>query len=116
MAKLWRAALAFIVPVYAASALAASNALDCKTGPVTETYGGSPWLVYSCDDGQSVVVITAPGNPAAPFVFMVHGDAGKYDIHGEGTGDKKLTDAAFAEIKLLSRKDVEALIAQTRHH
>src|SRR5258708_6022499 len=44
--------------------------LNCKSGPLTRTFGKTSWYVYGCDDGHSVVVITAPGNPAMPFYFF----------------------------------------------
>src|ERR1700722_9045111 len=48
----------------------ASPTLNCKIGPIENIYGGTKWLVYGCDDKASVVVVTAPGNPAMPFYFF----------------------------------------------
>lgn len=85
-------------------------ALDCSTGPVTRTYGSTPWLVYACSDGKSVVAVTSPGSPAAPFYFMLFQKDGKYTVVGEGTGAKSHTDRAYAELTHLTEKDVADLL------
>ena len=93
---------------------AAPNNLSCTIGPLQKTFGKTQWLVYGCNDGRSVVVITAPGNPAMPFYFFfVHGSAGM-ELHGEGTGNKDLTDAAFSELRLLNEADVAVLFQQAK--
>jgi hypothetical protein len=89
--------------------------LKCEVGPVTKTYGKSPWLVYSCNDNRSVVFLAGPGNRAAPFYFIMYPDAQGYRIEGEGTGDKAITDAAAADLKLLAKHEIEALIELTKH-
>ena len=88
--------------------------LDCQTGPITKTYGGTSWLVHSCDDGRTVVFLSAPGSPAFPFYFVLYPTEKGRRIEGEGTGDKKATDAAVEELQRLSEADVAALIAQTK--
>lgn len=88
--------------------------LQCIMGPVTKQFGNTPWLVYSCDDKMSIVIVTATNNPAMPFYFFFsHSDKG-YELHGEGTGDKHLTDAAFAQLKLLSDSQIMSLVAETQ--
>jgi hypothetical protein len=73
------------------------------------------WDVYGCDDGHSVVVVTATGNAAMPFVFFfVWGPAG-FDLHGEGTGDKAITEAAFEDLKALSEADIVGLYTEATH-
>jgi len=118
MTKRLFAASSFIVTALALAVLVnladAAAQLKCETGPVQRTFGSTPWLVYSCDDGYSVVVISAPGNPAMPFYFMFSRDGAGYHLEGEGTGRRESTAAAFEELKRLSASDVEALVAQTR--
>lgn len=94
--------------------LAPANAgeLNCNRGPLTKTFGGTQWLVYGCDDNASVVVITAPGNPAMPFYFIFSKEAASYHLRGEGTGDKKATNAAFKDLATLTDADVSALSMQ----
>ena len=89
--------------------------LNCKTGPVEKIYGGTKWLVYGCDDKQSVLVVTAPGNPAMPFMFVLHATGDSYNLHGEGTGDKKLTDAAVKVLSQLSKEDIASLYSEAEH-
>jgi hypothetical protein len=90
--------------------LAQQPNLKCLVGPVKRTYGNTPWLVYSCDDGQSIVIVTAPDSPAAPFYFIFNGG----HLRGEGTGNKAATDAAYNDLQRLTDADIKALITQTK--
>jgi hypothetical protein len=92
----------------------APTPLSCTVGPVTKSYGNSEWLVYGCDDGRSVVVISSPGSAATPFVFfVVYGRVG-LELHGEGNGNKAATDAAYASLKALTDDDVAKLYAEAK--
>ena len=88
--------------------------LKCDVGPVTKTFGQTDWLVYSCNDKRSVVVVSAPGNPASPFYFIFAAQADGYRLHGEGTGSKEATAAAYEDLQTLTAPDISALVAQTR--
>lgn len=109
----FRQALVAILVSFAAVA-DESPQLKCDVGPVTRVYGGSNWLVYSCDDNQSLVFVSAPDSKAAPFIFMLHPSAKGYQLHGEGTGNKQVTDAALKELKALTEREVVALVAETK--
>jgi hypothetical protein len=100
--------LAFAAPI---SVMAAP--LQCDIGPITKVFGSVPWLLYSCADGKSLVVVSAPSSHAAPFYFMFSPEGAGYHLRGEGAGDKALTDAALAELKALSDKEIVALVGQT---
>ncbi len=95
---------------------AETSSLSCKAGPVTKIYGKTRWLVYGCVDDRSMVIVTAPGNRASPFYFMLSPQKDGYHLTGEGTGDKAATDAAYRDLSKLSEKDIEALISETKHH
>lgn len=101
-----------------ASSLAAepppSKPMTCEAGPATKTFGNGPWLIYACDDGQSVVVVSGPGNPAFPFYFMFSASAGEYRLVGEGTGSKQASGVALAQLKSLSAPEVAALGMEAR--
>jgi hypothetical protein len=84
--------------------------LKCFKGPLKRTYGGGPWLVYACDDGKSLVVVSDKGNAASPFYFMLSPLSGSYHVDGEGTGSKSASDAAGDELSHLSAAQIEALI------
>jgi len=88
--------------------------MKCSTGPVRRNYGMAPWLVYSCDDQTTLVVVTAPGNAATPFYFMLTRQEGGYKLSGKGTGDRRVTDAAYKDLAALTRLDIEALLEQTQ--
>ena len=89
-------------------------AIRCETGPVLRRYGGTNWIVYSCQDGASMVVLAYEGNPAAPFAFFLSPKDGGYAVEGEGTGDRKASDAAGAELSRLSPAELAELLAATR--
>jgi hypothetical protein len=98
----------------AANPAQGSRTLNCDVGPVEKTFGNSRWLVYSCDDNRSIVLVSAPGSPAMPFVFSLMATDNSYRFSGEGTGQKEATKAAFDELKVLSEKDIASLVAETK--
>ena len=75
--------------------------VSCKAGPVAASFGALPWLAFACDDGRSVALAAAPGNPAAPFTFVVRPSPTGVRVQGDGAGDRALTAAAFAELMAL---------------
>jgi hypothetical protein len=86
---------------------------SCATGPIIKTYGGSNWLVASCSDGKSLVFVAQEGNAAAPFEFDLTYTGDGYDLTGKGSGDRKATDAAYAELQKLTGASVRALVQET---
>jgi hypothetical protein len=44
------------------------------------------------------------------FSFMM--SSGRYQLHGEGTGRKELTDAALTELEKLTEQDIALLVRQ----
>ena len=88
--------------------------MKCEIGPVLKTFGGTPWNVYGCADGQSLVVFSAPGSPAMPFYFMFFLKNGRYELVGEGTGRKEATSAAHAELRALTAGEIAALVAEVK--
>ena len=100
----------------AVTAAAPDEPLSCNIGPVTKSYDGGQWLVYGCSDGKSVVLVTAQGNPGFPFVFSFLYTSKSMTLHGEGTGNKQATDAAFKELQPLGPADVAALFKQAKAH
>ena len=92
----------------------AKEPLQCDVGPVQKSYGGTPWLVYGCRDSQSLVFVTAPQSPAAPFYFFLAPQESSFRLSGEGTGNRALTDAAYNELKALGADEIAALRHQTQ--
>jgi hypothetical protein len=105
--------LFWLLPV-AQQAVAQQPTLDCSVGPLSRTYGSTPWLVYACSDGKSVVALTTSNSPAAPFYFMLYPKDGKYAVVGEGTGPKSLTDRAYADLTRLTEQDIAALVSAAK--
>ena len=87
--------------------------LNCLHGPITKSFGNTSWLTYSCSDGKTLVIVSAPGSPAAPFVFTIFPQADVYRVTGEGTGPKPETDQAYAALSKLSTQDFQAIIKET---
>ena len=105
--------LALLLPASARSEEAGLSTapLECKVGPVTKNYGGTPWRVYGCNDRRSVAMVTALGSRAFPFIFIFYWNKGQYKLSGEGTGNKAMTNLAFRELSRFSTPDIEALLA-----
>jgi hypothetical protein len=59
--------MALVVP-----SAASGQQLKCDVGSIAKMYGKTQWLVYSCSDGRSIVVLAAQGSPATPFYFILH--------------------------------------------
>ena len=108
-------ALPVLLGLVSAQASAAGGApqLHCITGPVEKTYGGTTWLVHSCEDGKSLV-FTAKHGPAAPFEFDLTHTGEGYDLDGRGKAQNSATDAAYAELQKLRGADVAKLIQETK--
>lgn len=96
------------------TAAVAEDDLKCETGPAHKTYGGTDWIVYSCSDEKTVIFVSAPESKAAPFYFTLLMIEKKYELHGEGSGNRTYTEAAYEELKKLSGIDILALLAETR--
>jgi hypothetical protein len=111
-----RIAFALLFALAATPALAIdANAPDsCATGPIEKTYGGTTWLVASCSDGKSLVFVAKEGGNAAPFEFDLTFTGNDYDLAGHGKGDRKFTDAAYADLQKLTGKDVLDLLSATK--
>jgi hypothetical protein len=94
------------------AASAQSPSLNCSLGPANRTFGGSDWLIYGCDDQRSVVVISTPGSPAAPFYFMFAYKDGDYRLIGEGAGNKAATEATYRQLSVMKPADIARLFAE----
>lgn len=105
--------LAFL-PATPALALDPGQPAQCATGPIEKTYGGSVWLVASCSDGKSLVFVAKEGSKAAPFEFDMMYSADGWDLTGKGQGDRKATDAAYAELSKITGPQVHALVQETQ--
>jgi hypothetical protein len=88
--------------------------LVCDVGPITRVFGQSQWLVYSCDDRRTMIVLSAPGSAARSFYFVLYPAESGYQLRGEGTGHQDITAAAFNDLKALSSEEIMSLIQETR--
>jgi hypothetical protein len=101
------------LPAVPAFAIDAKAPESCAAGPVEKSYGGSVWLVASCSDGKSLVFVAKEGSKAAPFEFDMIYTGDGYDLTGKGLGDRKATDAAYAELSKITGPQVHALVQET---
>lgn len=88
--------------------------MNCDTGPVHRMFGGTKWIVYSCDDQASMVILSATGNPALPFYFHVRPEDDGYRVSGQGTGDKKASRAALDALATMLPAEFSALLTATK--
>jgi len=89
--------------------------MDCFAGPLKRTFAAGKWLVYGCNDGRSLVVVTADANqPAGAFYLLISPKGAGYSVRGEGNGDKRASDAAGDQLARLTPAQIRALWAQTR--
>lgn len=107
-------ALAGILAAAPVVAQQSEGGLTCKTGPVTQDFGGTHWVVYSCSDKQTVIIVAPPENPAAPQFFTVRPDGSGVLASGEGSGKQEYSSKAFAEVVKLKAADLANLIERTR--
>jgi len=89
--------------------------ITCDRGPFdTKTYGRTAWDLYGCSDNRSIAIVTARGNPGAPFYFLFAERNGQYQLSGEGTGRPEVTRQAYDDLRRLSDQDIQALVKQTQ--
>ena len=89
--------------------------ITCDRGPFeTKTYGRTTWDLYGCSDNRSIAIVTAHGNPGAPFYFLFAERNGQYQLSGEGTGRPEVTRQAYDDLRRLSQQDIQALVKQTQ--
>ena len=76
--------------------------MDCTVGPVIKTFGWSKWVVNSCADGRTVILMATDDSPAFPCFIKIEPSTKGYSINGRGKGDKQATNAAMDELGALS--------------
>ncbi|MBY0318143.1 MAG: hypothetical protein K2X72_05415 [Reyranella sp.] len=93
---------------------AQTEPMDCRVGPVIKTFGGSKWVVNSCADGRTVILMATNDSPAFPCFIKIDPSTEGYHIDGRGKGDRQATNAAMDELGALSVADIQAIIAETK--
>jgi hypothetical protein len=88
--------------------------MDCTAGPITKSFGGSKWLVSSCSDDRTMILMAMNDSPAFPCFITIAPSPEGYKIDGRGKGDQQATEAAMTELAALSVADVHAMIAETK--
>ena len=109
--------LAFSMTIASSHALPAAPSkqpLNCDVGPLEKTIAGSTWLLYSCGDGSTLILITPAGSKSFPFVFSLYRTETGYRLSGEGTGPKVATDPVAEVLSALSPQNIAILIDQTK--
>ncbi len=104
-------AIAICLPLLAG---AQTEPMDCRIGPLIKTFGGSKWVVNSCTDGRTVILMATDDSPAFPCFIMIEPSTRGYNIDGRGKGDRQATNAAMDELAALSVADIEGIIDETK--
>lgn len=115
----WAVAVLMLVSAPAAHAQSESKPgkpapMACEAGPIDRMFGGTLWRIYGCTDGVSLVMVSAKGNPAMPFIFIFTPVDGAYRLSGEGNGDKAASQAAGDAISEMTASEISALLAETK--
>ena len=45
-------------------AMAQTATMDCTAGPISKSFGGSKWLVSSCSDNRTIILMAMNDSPA----------------------------------------------------
>ena len=85
---------------------------SCTVGPKEKIFGKTKWLLYGCNDATTAVLVSAEGNPAGPFYFIVFRDADNYRVYGEGTGSKTASAAALRDLQAMSSTALAGLVSE----
>jgi hypothetical protein len=85
---------------------------SCTIGPTEKTFGKTKWLLYGCNDATTAVIVSAEGNPASPFYFIIFRDADNYRIYGEGIGNKTASAAALKDLQAMSGAALAGLVSE----
>ena len=88
--------------------------MDCRVGPLIKTFGGSKWVVNSCSDGRTVILMAMNDSSAFPCFIKIEPSTKGYSIDGRGKGDKQATNAAMDELGALSVADIHGIIDETK--
>lgn len=90
--------------------------LQCMAGPIQRWFGGTEWLTYGCADQLTLIVVSAPGNPAMPFVFTLSKADGGVRISGEGNGDHRATAPALEDLRKVSIEGLDQMLREAEAH
>ena len=58
--------------------------------------------------------VAKEGSPAAPFEFDLTYTGDGYDLTGKDAGNRKFTDAAYADLRKLTGSAIRALVQETQ--
>src|SRR5205085_7779368 len=87
--------------------------LSCKTGPARRLLAGQPWTIHSCSDHATLLVTSAEGNPALPFVFFLVPSRNGYEFATVTTRVPPAANAARIELLSFTTEEMAELIRET---
>lgn len=87
--------------------------MKCETGPVERMFGQSMWMVYSCDDDKSLVLLAPEASAAYPFLFLIAPHEGRYRIDSKGQTSPEAR-MALQDLSMLGGDDIKELIQATK--
>lgn len=83
----------------------------CDIGPVLHQFAGQPWRVFSCEDGKTLVALSAQVGEIEPdHLILSSADGMTYALTDAGRGDAATLNA----ISHLTAADFAALLAETK--
>lgn len=113
LAQIFAVTLA-LAPLLAVAKESEKASLACDIGPVQRHYGSNDWLVYSCADARSVVVVSATGTSSRLGYFLVSPHGQGVTVAGEGWGKDSAYQPAFQALKGLNAQGLAAMVMETK--
>ena len=97
---------------FAALALLQADAppMECRFGPGQYEVAGHVWLAIACSDRETLLLIAAEPNPAAPFLFIFSPSEAGYDLRGEGNSPRDVTASAFESLRQYDEQRIRELV------
>lgn len=104
-------AAALLLSLGASAAADATPPPRCDIGPVLHQFAGQPWRVFSCDDGKTLVALSAQVGEIEPdHLILSSADGMTYTLTDPGRGDAATLNA----IAHLTAADFVELLAETK--
>lgn len=114
LSKSFAIALALAPLLVTSGKVSGKSSLACDIGPVQRHYGSNDWLVYSCADARSIVVVSATGTSIQLGYFLVSPHGKDVTVAGEGWGKDSAYQPAFQALKRLNAKALAGLVMETK--
>ena len=88
--------------------------LRCDVGPIERSFAGHKSRVYSCSDGESLIIQSADTSSGTEFTYSILVQGGRPSVGGNGSGDGEIVAGVYQELRRMTPRQVAALVAATK--